>query len=874
MKIKTSITAKIIAWILIAISGLGLVGSAALAVGMESAGFYGRTYAEIREAQFENYHNRYSARVLEYLGAEKNTNREYFADKNFRYGVIEADFLSQVKALDLNNEGIYLDTNFDFKEELEFDNLHLFQCTISEHTQFVSENPDALWGYYRIYNTQDIWNTHRFESLILDKTTGIFLTKTDNGYSVVPKVAFYIANKKGSIISQGYAFDEEKKVYKPVEVVQDISFGEEPYQYILEIHVHTDMTAEEIEKMFGIINGEKEAVVFSEAEGTLLNIDAWNFVRFCGKTNLSEAEWIESEINEKNYESVPDNASISDMGTVISMTSVPGKSLKVISDELDWSAISYNLQDEIYVAIEEGLVYMKSADRESHNYYVLSYRENEFISNTELPLLENDLFGTFDVVVRTLYSMRYQVFAILFGCLAVFLVAFAFLCSAAGHHKGQIGLAETAINRIPLEIYGGVTGAAEVFFVIIFAEAMGEIRTLGDIFWFIVMGMAVLLGGLLAVAAVLEIITRFKLHILWKNTICYWGISKVFGGCKQAAEFMMGHTSLAWKAILLVGCNAVMDFMIIAMSHGTAIWILLFILKSGLLLLAVLGVVSQLKRLKDGGEHMAKGNLAYRVNTEGMFWEFKHHGEHLNSVGEGLAIAVEDRMKSERFKTELITNVSHDIKTPLTSIINYVDLMQKEESANPKIEEYLEVLDRQSKRLKKLLEDLLEASKASAGTLQVEFETLEAGVFMVQTVGEFEEKTKALNLELIIKKPEEPIYIRADGRHFWRVIDNLMNNICKYAQPNTRVYINLEATKEEACITFRNTSAYPLNITSEELKERFVRGDESRHTEGSGLGLSIAQSLMELMNGRFELIVDGDLFKVILTFKRVCKAEL
>lgn len=266
---------------------------------------------------------------------------------------------------------------------------------------------------------------------------------------------------------------------------------------------------------------------------------------------------------------------------------------------------------------------------------------------------------------------------------------------------------------------------------------------------------------------------------------------------------------------------------------------------------------------------MAKGGLTYRVNTEGMFWEFKKHGENLNSVGEGLAIAVEERMKSEHFKTELITNVSHDIKTPLTSIINYVDLMQKEEVSNSKIEEYLEVLERQSKRLKKLLEDLLEASKASAGTLQVDLETLEAGVFMVQTVGEFEEKTKALDLELIIKKPEEPVYIRADGRHFWRVIDNLMNNICKYAQPNTRVYINLEATKEEVCITFRNTSRYPLNITSEELKERFVRGDESRHTEGSGLGLSIAQSLMELMHGRFELVVDGDLFKVILIFDRV-----
>lgn len=234
--------------------------------------------------------------------------------------------------------------------------------------------------------------------------------------------------------------------------------------------------------------------------------------------------------------------------------------------------------------------------------------------------------------------------------------------------------------------------------------------------------------------------------------------------------------------------------------------------------------------------------------------------------------AVEERMKSERFKTELITNVSHDIKTPLTSIINYVDLLEKEKLDNPKAEEYLEVLERQSARLKKLIEDLMEASKASTGNLAVHLERLEAGVFLVQTVGEFEEKTMASNLELLIQKPETPVYIMADGRHFWRVIDNLMNNICKYAQPGTRVYINLEVSGEEVLMTFRNTSRYALNISSEELMERFVRGDSSRNTEGSGLGLSIAQSLMELMNGKMELYVDGDLFKVVLHFSSLTDA--
>lgn len=252
-----------------------------------------------------------------------------------------------------------------------------------------------------------------------------------------------------------------------------------------------------------------------------------------------------------------------------------------------------------------------------------------------------------------------------------------------------------------------------------------------------------------------------------------------------------------------------------------------------------------------------------------MFWDFKKHGENLNRIGEGIARAVDERTKSERFKTELITNVSHDIKTPLTSIINYVDLLEKEELENPPAREYVEVLNRQSHRLKKLIEDLMEASKASTGNLAVNMECCEAGVFLMQVLGEYEEKIGLANLELVTRTAEEPIYIMVDGRHFWRVIDNLMSNVCKYAQPGTRVYIDLLATTTEVCFIFRNTSKYQLNITGEELMERFVRGDSSRNTEGSGLGLNIAKSLTELMGGKLVLVIDGDLFKIILGFKRV-----
>ncbi|MEG2004359.1 MAG: HAMP domain-containing sensor histidine kinase, partial [Clostridia bacterium] len=221
----------------------------------------------------------------------------------------------------------------------------------------------------------------------------------------------------------------------------------------------------------------------------------------------------------------------------------------------------------------------------------------------------------------------------------------------------------------------------------------------------------------------------------------------------------------------------------------------------------------------------------------------------------------------ERLKTELITNVSHDIKTPLTSIINYVDLISKEDCENEKIVEYTEVLARQSERLKKLIEDLVEASKVSTGNVEVALAPCDVGVLLSQTAGEYEQRLEASSLALILSSPKNPVTVMADGRLIWRVFDNLMNNVCKYSQPGTRVYLSLEVLGGEALVSLKNTSKSALNISSEELMERFVRGDGSRSTEGSGLGLSIAKSLTALQNGSLNLVIDGDLFKVTLKFK-------
>ena len=294
----------------------------------------------------------------------------------------------------------------------------------------------------------------------------------------------------------------------------------------------------------------------------------------------------------------------------------------------------------------------------------------------------------------------------------------------------------------------------------------------------------------------------------------------------------------------------------------------------------------QWKKISQGIHRLVSGDIEHAIDTTGMYFDFKQDAENLNQVGDTVRRAVNQQMKSERLKTELITNVSHDIKTPLTSIINYVDLLQKEMNhlenpeemnhlENPESrerqQEYLEVLSRQSNRLKKLIQDLIDASKATTGNIEVDIKPMVIDVILNQAIGEFEDRLHACNLELCVDEKVKEKTILADGRHLWRVFDNLLGNIVKYSLPGTRVYIDVDAVHfasgNRIGITFRNISKEKLNIAPEELMERFKRGDSSRNTEGSGLGLSIANSLVQLMDGEMQIHIDGDLFKVQLLLK-------
>ena len=445
-------------------------------------------------------------------------------------------------------------------------------------------------------------------------------------------------------------------------------------------------------------------------------------------------------------------------------------------------------------------------------------------------------------------------------CLALVI----FLLCAAGHKEGVEGIHLNWVDRIPLDLYLALALAIGSCVLMLGIDATGVDFVPAAILLAILLALAVLL----VMSVLMTLSTRFKSGAFWKNTLvyrCLCLLSRMGKGLKDGLSYCAKHLHLYWQAGLIFAGVTLLEFLVVAAFGSESICVIWFLAKLVETPILVLILIS-LQKLKAGGEALAEGNLNASVDLRHMYGVLKHHGENLNSIAQGMQKAVQQQLKSERFRTDLITNVSHDIKTPLTSIVNYVDLLKKEDVQPEKAKEYIAVLDRQSARLKKLTEDLVEASKASSGTLPVHLEAVDVNVLLSQVSGEYQSRFELCKLEPIVKLSSEDPQILADGKLLWRVFDNLLSNICKYAMPGTRVYFTSEVQDGRVSISFKNISNYPLDITADELLERFVRGDSSRSTEGSGLGLSIAQSLTGLQKGTFDLVVDGDLFKANLSF--------
>lgn len=454
--------------------------------------------------------------------------------------------------------------------------------------------------------------------------------------------------------------------------------------------------------------------------------------------------------------------------------------------------------------------------------------------------------------------------------------ALIFLFCAAGHRRGVEGIFPNWQDRIPLDLYLAAMGTACGTF---FALAMGACSAIQynlDISPASVFPLAsgavvsFLLSALTALAVLLSLATRLKLGKWWRNTLT-WRALRWCGRLVKRMLRAVGNFThilpMTWRTVLLVGSVLVAQIMLTLLAFdGNGFFLLVLLAMDGILVMAAAWLSMQLQQIKAAGQALAEGDLETKVDTRKMYWDLKTHGENLNAIGVGLNRAVEQRMKSERLKTELITNVSHDIKTPLTSIVNYVDLLKKEELPETAAE-YLSVLDRQSRRLKKLTEDLVEASKASTGNVAVHLEPIVVNEIIHQAIGDYDEKLTAGKLEVIVNSYEGNRKAMADGRLLWRVLDNLLGNVCKYAMAGTRVYVDVTEINGSVKLSMKNISRDPLNVNPDELMERFVRGDVSRHTEGSGLGLNIARSLMELMGGSCVVSTDGDLFKAELTLR-------
>lgn len=463
--------------------------------------------------------------------------------------------------------------------------------------------------------------------------------------------------------------------------------------------------------------------------------------------------------------------------------------------------------------------------------------------------------------------------------LIMILVMGGFLIAASGHRKGQETITCNLFDRIPYDVFIAIAVGLVACGINLFTWYIYSTRD--EIF---LASICTAVVAFLIPPFLMTTATRLKASgwAMFANTVIWrlcklfvWVVKWVFRKLRDLFRFLGRHFNLYWKWLGGLSGIVLLRFILVVTSGSVGLAIVLDLVCAALLAVFLIRVIVQMYQLKDGAKKIADGETDYKIDTTHMLLEFAAHGETLNCIQDSVRVAVAERMKSERMKTELITNVSHDIKTPLTSIINYVDILSKEGDLSDKEAEYLEVLQRQSARLKKLIEDLIEASKASTGNVEVHMEPTDVEMLLEQALGEFEERLAACKLQPVVTNhltkrygAQADNHVMADGRHLWRVFDNLIGNIIKYAQPNSRVYIDIdEAEPGEIIVTFKNISKEALNISGNELKERFVRGDRSRNTEGNGLGLSIAQSLMELQNGKVEIMIDGDLFKVVLLLK-------
>ena len=543
-----------------------------------------------------------------------------------------------------------------------------------------------------------------------------------------------------------------------------------------------------------------------------------------------------------------------------------------------------------WVSDDTSIFYVIQEQPTKQDYTVVFHIANSGLGGT----LADRLWSMADAVWRH----ELEVSVALGVCLVLFAALAVYLCMAAGRKPGSEEIRPGGLNCIPLDIYLAAVVLGAVGYVFCAAEGLGYFIQQSMLIFLSIYGYGLYAWCLLFVGFCFACAAQFKTPnfywwrrsvtgLCWRIAVWCWHFGwKCLGWAyKILWTVTIGLVSWAWKTIKkffswLIGWGRklygllplswqwlVGGLLVGGCTFPGLLWdssLLLFI-SFAIALAVVIYSANVYATLLEAAKRMRGGDLEIKVDEKLMIGGFKDMAQELNGLSDVVMVAAQKQMRYERMRTELITNVSHDIKTPLTSIINYVDLLQKPHSPED-AQTYLEVLSRQSNRMKRLIDDLIELSKASTGNITVNLTTMDAVETVNQALGEFTDKLEAAHLMPVFRAPKEPLYIHADGRLAWRAMSNLLSNAAKYAQPDTRLYVDMVAVDGKVCISFKNISRDSLNISADELMERFVRGEASRSQEGSGLGLNIAKSMMELQHGALELLVDGDLFKATLIF--------
>ena len=548
------------------------------------------------------------------------------------------------------------------------------------------------------------------------------------------------------------------------------------------------------------------------------------------------------------------------MFTNIQSNDYPEEMNKLKTEKTNWSYQDGKITTNIHTINQESTKYMTSSTYSTDN-----FKGYEVYSNIDPNTLNysNSLY-----VQQTVYNIfkgheNLPAYLIPLSSILI-LVMIVYLIWATGHEKGKEGIQLNSIDKISYEIISIVIMfviGMMMSFAVASVESQIPQRILMSVFL-----LCYLIGYACLAVWVSTTIRRLKAKQFIRSfltyKVCRWikvTIQKIFKKVTDKENANRKITIMYWGFVVISIILACTMWSGIGLLVLIAFWIWTYY--------KLLQYNKKLQKINEALRNIYEGNPNVKLNEEELEGTLKIMAKYINDIAGGFTNAIEQSLKSERLKTELITNVSHDIKTPLTSIINYVDLLKKEEINNAQIEQYIAVLDKKSQRLKKLIEDLVEASKVSSGNVKLNMEIINLKELLNQTIGEFEDKLEKKNLKIEMNLPNENVLITADNRYLYRVIENVFSNISKYALEGSRVYIKLEKQKEEVYLEFKNISKDKLNISAEELMQRFVRGDKSRYTEGSGLGLSIAESLTELQGGKFKIDIDGDLFKVEIKWK-------